>query len=66
MREIAKVCLEGDSVRIKVELDPAIIEDYWVCYAFGNTYYCHITDSAGRSLPGFGPLKIKNYLKKGE
>lgn len=63
MREIARLCLEGDTVRIKVEIDPAKIEDCYVCYAYGNTYYCNITDSAGRSLPGFGPLKIKDYLK---
>jgi hypothetical protein len=66
MRAIARTCLEADSVRLKVELDPANIENYYVCYAYGNDFYCNITDEGNRSLPGFGPFKLKDYLKKGE
>lgn len=64
IREIARIILEGSSVRLKVEIDPLKLENYYVCYAYGNTFYCNITDGIGRCLPGFGPLKIKDYLKK--
>ena len=62
IREIARIDLEGDSLRLVVELDPAKMEDYYVCYGYGNTYYCNITDEAGRSIPAMGPLRIKDYL----
>ena len=65
-RAISRVCLEGDSVRIKVELDKEKLEESYICYAYGNTFYCNITDSGNRSLPAFGPLKISDYLNKGE
>ena len=64
VRDIVSVILNENSVRLRVEIDPEKIQDYYVCYAYGNTFYCNITDSADRSLPGFGPLKIKDYLKK--
>ncbi|MBO5223696.1 MAG: hypothetical protein J6C23_04205 [Clostridia bacterium] len=63
IREIARVFLEGNIARLKVEIDPKKIENYYVCFAWGNTYYCNIFDKAGRPIPGFGPLKIKDYLK---
>lgn len=62
-REIVRVYLYDTSVRIKVEIFPEKIEDYYVCYAYGNDYYCNITDGEGRCLPAFGPLRIKEYLK---
>ena len=64
IREIARIVLEDNAVRLKVEIDPKKIEDYYVCYAWGNTFYCNITDEADRAIPGFGPLRIKDYLRK--
>ncbi len=64
MREIARIILEDNAVRLKVEIDPKEIEDFYVCYGWGNTYYCNITDEAERAIPSFGPLKIKDFLKK--
>ena len=63
IREIARVILEGNTARLIVEIDPQKIKDYYVCYAWGNTYYCNITDEKDRAIPGFGPLKIADYLK---
>ena len=63
IREIARVILEGNTARLIVEIDPQKIKDYYVCYAWGNTYYCNITDENDRAIPGFGPLKIGDYLK---
>ncbi len=64
MREIARVFLEGNVARIKGAFTPDKIENYYLCYGWGNTYYCNITDEAGRPIPSFGPLKIKDYLKR--
>ena len=64
LRAISRTCLEGDSVRIKVELDCEKLENAFLCYGYGNTFYCNITDSENRSIPGFGPIKIKELLKK--
>ena len=66
LRAISRTCLEGNSVRVKVEFDIDKLGEYYVGYGYGNNFYCNITDSAKRSIPGFGPLKINDYLKKGE
>ena len=63
IREIARQHLGKNTVRLQVELDPEKIEEYYVCYGYGNTYYCNITDGAGRSIPAMGPLKIQDYLR---
>ena len=64
LRAISRTCLEKNSVRIKLEFDIDKLGDYYIGYGYGNNFYCNITDSANRSIPGFGPLKIKDYLKK--
>ena len=64
LRVISRTCLEGDSVRVKVEFDLDKLGDYYIGYGYGNNFYCNITDSAKRSIPGFGPFKINDYLKK--
>ena len=64
IREIARVWLNEKSVRLVQEIPKEKLEECYVCYGYGNTFYCNITDSEDRSLPGFGPLKIKDYLKK--
>ncbi len=64
VRGISRLYLHGDSVRVKLETDPAQLPEWYLSYAYGNDYYCNITDSADRSIPAFGPLKIKDYLKK--
>ena len=64
IRAISRICLEGDSARIKLEIDSESLKNYYVGYGYGNDFYCNITDSKNRSLPGFGPLKISDYLKK--
>ena len=64
VNEISRICIEGDAVRIKVEMAPEQIKEYVLCYAYGNHYHCNITDGEGRSIPAFGPLKIADYLKE--
>lgn len=64
LRVISRTCLEGNAVRIKVEFGKDTLGEYYVGYGYGNNFYCNITDSAKRSIPGFGPLKINDYLKK--
>ena len=64
LRAISRTCLEGNSVRVKVEFDIDKLGEYYVGYGYGNNFYCNITDSGKRSIPGFGPLKINDYLKK--
>ena len=64
LRSISRICLEGDSVRIKTELDAEKLNECYICYGFGNSFYCNITDTGRRSIPAFGPLKIKDFLKK--
>ena len=64
LRAISRTCLEGNSVRVKVEFDMDKLGEYYVGYGYGNNFYCNITDSAKRSIPGFGPFKINDYLKK--
>lgn len=63
-KEIARLCIGEDFVRIKVEMTPEQIKEYFLCYAYGNSFYCNITDGAGRSIPAFGPLKIKDYVRE--
>ena len=64
LRAISRICLEGSSARVKVELDADKLGEYYVGYGYGNDFYCNITDSEMRSIPGFGPLKISDHLKK--
>ncbi len=64
VRGISRLYVHGDSVRVKLETPPEELPEWYISYAYGNTYYCNITDSAGRAIPAFGPLKIKDYLKK--
>jgi hypothetical protein len=64
VRGISRLYVHGDSVRVKLETNPEELPEWYISYAYGNTYYCNITDSAGRAIPAFGPLKIKDYLKK--
>lgn len=64
LRAISRICLEGSSARVKVEFDIDKLGEYYVGYGYGNNFYCNITDSGKRSIPGFGPLKISDYLKK--
>ncbi len=63
---IQRICLEGDSIRLKINFPEKNFEDLYIAYAHGNSFYCNITDGRGRSIPGFGPLKVADYLKKGE
>lgn len=62
IREIVRLQLEKNYVRVKVEIPPNEIGNYYLCYGFGNTYYCNLTDGAGRSLPAMGPIKISDYI----
>ncbi len=64
LRAISRICLEGSSARVKVEFDFDKLRECYVGYGYGNDFYCNITDSDNRSIPGFGPLKINDYLKK--
>ena len=64
LRAVSRLCLEGDSVRIKTEIDAEKLSECYICYGFGNSFYCNITDTGRRSIPAFGPLKIKDFLKK--
>lgn len=64
VRGISRLYVHGNSVRVKLETDPKVLPEWYLSYAYGNAYYCNITDSAGRAIPAFGPLKIKDCLKK--
>ena len=64
VRGISRLYVHGNSVRVKLETPPEELPEWYISYAYGNTYYCNITDSAGRAIPAFGPLKIKDCLRK--
>jgi len=57
-RAISKIELRGNLVCVKTELSRDLLREYCLFYAFGNIFYCNITDSAGRSIPAMGPIKI--------
>ena len=39
-----------------VAFSSAVSDD--TVYGFGNSFYCNITDSAGRPIPAFGPVSL--------
>ena len=46
------------TIRFDYKMDALIGQYLW--YGFGKNPSCNITDSHGRSLPAFGPIKIDN------
>lgn len=53
-----RVDLDGDKAILHMQ-NPAEMADGNLYYGRGFDPYCNITDGAGRSLPGFGPLPIR-------
>lgn len=63
VKRIIHLKLEGDKVYIKNEIAPEEIEDLYLSYAYGCSYYANITDSENNAIPAFGPIKIKDLIK---
>ena len=63
IKRIIHLKLEGDKVYIKNEIEPEEIEDLYLSYAYGSSYYANITDSENNAIPAFGPIKIKDLIK---
>ena len=62
VKRIIHLKLEGDKVYIKNEIEPEEIENLYLSYAYGCSYYANITDSENNAIPAFGPIKIKDLL----
>jgi len=65
INEIFKCIPSGNKVVIPLwtsmfigdELKKRLRSEQGLCYGYGTNPYCNIVDSAGRSLPAFGPLQ---------
>lgn len=63
-KSIIHLELLENKVIIKTELkEEENFDEYFVTYGLGVDFYCNITDEDERSIPGFGPLKIKDLLR---
>ena len=58
-----RTVLNGNSAILFHGEKPETLENLYLTYAFGNTFYANITDSKERSIPGFGPIPLR-YLQK--
>ncbi|MFH1706384.1 MAG: sialate O-acetylesterase [Planctomycetota bacterium] len=50
--------LRGSRAIVRTDMPANSIASKWLYYGPGADTYCNITDSAGRSLPVFGPLTL--------
>ena len=50
--------LRGDTAVLKCCMDTEELRRQYLYYGFGNSFYCNITDSAGRPIPAFGPVSL--------
>ena len=57
---ISDVYCDGNRVIIRFDYKMEDILNHNLWYGFGKNPSCNINDSHGRSLPAFGPIKIKN------
>lgn len=58
-----RTVLQGNSAILYHDEKPETLENLYLTYAFGNTFYANITDSKERSIPGFGPIPLR-FLKQ--
>lgn len=61
---IIRTDLHNDTAYIRYEIPREVFTGGYLSYFFGNQAYANITDSDGRPLPAFGPLKISDILNK--
>lgn len=52
---------DGNRVYLHTDYSFEVLKDMYLWYGFGRDNSCNIVDSKGRSLPGFGPIKLSNY-----
>ncbi len=57
---ISDVYCDANRVTVRFDYKKEYIIGQYLWYGFGKNPPCNITDSAGRSLPAFGPIKIEN------
>ena len=57
-RGVFQIALEGKRVRLRTCFFAHDLGKYLLSYGHGFSPYCNVTDSAGRSLPVFGPLPL--------
>lgn len=55
-----RVDLKGDTADLFCGYGVSDMRLQKLYYAFGNRYYCNITDEAGRPLPAFGPINLSD------
>lgn len=51
---------EGSTIVLRVELPHKELLQHWLWYGYGLNPACNVTDSHGRSIPAFGPVRIGN------
>lgn len=56
---ISDVFCDGNRVTIRFDYKKEDIIGQYLWYGLGKNPPCNITDEAGRSIPAFGPIKIK-------
>ena len=59
---ISDVFCDGNRVTIRCDYNKENVLKQYLWYGFGKNPPCNITDEAGRSLPAFGPIKVKEGL----
>ena len=57
-RGIFQITLESKKVRLRTIHSTTDLSKCMLCYGYGFSPYCNVTDSAGRSLPVFGPVAL--------
>ncbi len=55
---------DGRYVYLKFEKSPEAVESCFLWYGAGHNPACNILDGKGRSLPAFGPLPMRELLKR--
>ncbi|MHB9130573.1 MAG: sialate O-acetylesterase [Armatimonadota bacterium] len=54
-----RIDLDGNRAILHTAWSPLEVEEKSLCYGAGLWPYCNITDGADRSLPVFGPIRIR-------
>ncbi|MGD0093271.1 MAG: sialate O-acetylesterase, partial [Planctomycetota bacterium] len=57
-RGIFQIALESQKARLRTVHPAPDLNKYMLSYGYGFSPYCNVTDSAGRSLPVFGPVPL--------
>ena len=59
IKNIKRIFVAKNEVIISVEIPSEQLSDYEVWYAYGNDFYCNITDGENRAIPAMGPISLK-------